>query len=56
MLGDQRHRALGDNILAFLARYLDAQPAPSLSAATDDYESRIDYGVPRTRTSRSASG
>jgi signal transduction histidine kinase/DNA-binding response OmpR family regulator/CHASE3 domain sensor protein len=46
MLGDQRTEQLGDNILQFLARYLDAHAGAVFVGAGDGYRRVSTYGVP----------
>jgi signal transduction histidine kinase/DNA-binding response OmpR family regulator/CHASE3 domain sensor protein len=46
MLGDQRTEKLGDNILQFLARYLDAHAGAVFVGAGDSYRRVSTYGVP----------
>ena len=46
MLGDQRVEELGDNILQFLARYLDAQAGAVFVGGGDFYRRVSTYGVP----------
>jgi signal transduction histidine kinase/CheY-like chemotaxis protein/CHASE3 domain sensor protein len=46
MLGDQRTEQLGDNILQFLARYLDAHAGAVFVGAGNIYRRVSTYGVP----------
>jgi signal transduction histidine kinase/DNA-binding response OmpR family regulator/CHASE3 domain sensor protein len=46
MLGDQRREQLGDNILRFLARYLDAHAGAIFVGAGNIYRRISTYGVP----------
>jgi signal transduction histidine kinase/DNA-binding response OmpR family regulator/CHASE3 domain sensor protein len=46
MLGDQRTEQLGDNILQFLARYLDAHAGAVFVGGGDAYRRMSTYGVP----------
>jgi signal transduction histidine kinase/DNA-binding response OmpR family regulator/CHASE3 domain sensor protein len=46
MLGDQRTEELGDNILQFLARYLDAHAGAVFVGGGDNYRRVSTYGVP----------
>jgi len=46
MLGDQRTEQLGDNILRFLARYLDAHSGAIFVGAGNVYRRASTYGVP----------
>jgi CheY-like chemotaxis protein/signal transduction histidine kinase/CHASE3 domain sensor protein len=46
MLGDQRTEKLGDNILKFLARYLDAHAGAVFVGGGDVYRRVSTYGVP----------
>jgi CheY-like chemotaxis protein/signal transduction histidine kinase/CHASE3 domain sensor protein len=46
MLGDQRREQLGDNILQYLARYLDAHAGAIFVGAGDVYQRVSTYGVP----------
>jgi len=46
MLGDQRSEQLGDNILQYLARYLDAQAGAVFIRAGNIYQRVSTYGVP----------
>ncbi|MDF2115543.1 response regulator [Roseiarcaceae bacterium H3SJ34-1] len=46
MLGDQRAEQLGDNILQYLARYLDAQAGAVFIRAGNIYRRVSTYGVP----------
>jgi signal transduction histidine kinase/DNA-binding response OmpR family regulator/CHASE3 domain sensor protein len=46
MLGDQRTEQLGDNILKFLARYLDAHAGAMFVGAGDGFRRVSTYGVP----------
>jgi signal transduction histidine kinase/CHASE3 domain sensor protein/CheY-like chemotaxis protein len=46
MLGDQRTEQLGDNILQFLARYLDAHAGAVFVGGGDSYRRMSTYGVP----------
>lgn len=46
MLGDLRIDQLGDNILQFLARYLDAQAGAVFTGAGNSYQRVSVYGVP----------
>jgi hypothetical protein len=46
MLGDQRTEQLGDNILQFLARYLDAHAGALFVGGGDNYRRVSMYGVP----------
>jgi CheY-like chemotaxis protein/CHASE3 domain sensor protein len=46
MLGDQRTDRLGDNILQFLARYLDAHAGAVFVGGGDTYRRVSTYGVP----------
>jgi signal transduction histidine kinase/DNA-binding response OmpR family regulator/CHASE3 domain sensor protein len=46
MLGDQRTEQLGDNILQFLARYLDAHAGAVFIGNRDIYRRVSTYGVP----------
>jgi signal transduction histidine kinase/CheY-like chemotaxis protein/CHASE3 domain sensor protein len=46
MLGDQRTEQLGDNLLQFLARYLDAQAGAVFVGGGDTYRRVSTYGAP----------
>jgi signal transduction histidine kinase/CheY-like chemotaxis protein/CHASE3 domain sensor protein len=46
MLGDQRTEQLGDNILQFLARYLDAHAGAVFVGGGDSYRRVSAYGLP----------
>jgi len=48
MLGDQRTAQLGDNVLQFLARYLDAHAGAIFVGGGDVYRRVSSYGVPES--------